>query len=203
MYRPYRRVCSALRGLVGSGGFGGGCCGCRPVLGGVSSVGGGGVVGCREYGSGWCRPSWGWCRRVGGRRCCVPVPDVWGWGLVVNGEEAPPWWGLLPVMVVRRCPTLPHSLGCSTIGAVGLSFRVRNGTGRFPHAMTAVTLSPCCGPGQCSRGASRVACYTIIHLLPQCAARRAAVVGGGLLGVNRIVDAHINWSPPPGGWVCV
>ena len=44
--------------------------------------------------------------------------------------------------VVRRCPTLPHSLGCSTIGAVGLSFRVRNGTGRFPHAMTAVTLLP-------------------------------------------------------------
>ena len=106
-------------------------------------------------------------------------------------------------MVVRRRPTLPHTPVCSTIGAVGLSFRVRNGTGRFPHAMTAVTLSPCCGPGQCSRVASRVACYTIIHLLPQCAARGAAVVGGGLLGVNRIVDAHIYWSPPPGGWVCV
>src|SRR5687767_11331012 len=44
--------------------------------------------------------------------------------------------------VVRRCPTLPHPVGCSTIGAVGLSFRVRNGTGRFPHAMTAVTLAP-------------------------------------------------------------
>jgi len=29
---------------------------------------------------------------------------------------------------------------CSTIGAEGLSFRVRNGTGRFPFAMTAVTL---------------------------------------------------------------
>ena len=25
---------------------------------------------------------------------------------------------------------------------MGLSFRVRNGTGRFPHAMTAVTLAP-------------------------------------------------------------
>ena len=46
------------------------------------------------------------------------------------------------VMYVRRCPTLPHPPGCSTIGAVGLSFRVRNGTGRFPHAMTAVTLLP-------------------------------------------------------------
>ena len=71
----------------------------------------------------------------------VPVPVPVGVGLVGKGEEAPPWWGLLPVLVVRRCPTLPHSLGCSTIGAVGLSFRVRNGTGRFPHAMTAVTLA--------------------------------------------------------------
>lgn len=44
--------------------------------------------------------------------------------------------------VVRRCPTLPHPHECSTIGAVGLSFRVRNGTGRFPHAMTTVTRSP-------------------------------------------------------------
>lgn len=51
------------------------------------------------------------------------------------------WLGPRP-MIVRRCPTLPHPPGCSTIGAVGLSFRVRNGTGRFPHAMTAVTLLP-------------------------------------------------------------
>jgi hypothetical protein len=51
-------------------------------------------------------------------------------------------WGVSTLMVVRRCPTLPHPPGCSTIGAVGLSFRVRNGTGRFPHAMTAVTLLP-------------------------------------------------------------
>ena len=42
---------------------------------------------------------------------------------------------------VRRCPTLPHPGGCSTIGAGGLSFRVRNGAGRFPSAMTAVTGS--------------------------------------------------------------
>ena len=44
-------------------------------------------------------------------------------------------------MCVRRRPTLPHRHQCSTIGAEGLSFRVRNGTGRFPFAMTAVTLS--------------------------------------------------------------
>ena len=35
-------------------------------------------------------------------------------------------------MFVRRCPTLPHRSQCSTIGAEGLSFRVRNVTGRFP-----------------------------------------------------------------------
>ena len=44
-------------------------------------------------------------------------------------------------MGVRRRPTLPPPLEGSTIGAEGLSFRVRNGTGRFPNAMTAVTMS--------------------------------------------------------------
>jgi hypothetical protein len=42
-------------------------------------------------------------------------------------------------LYVRRCPTLPPGLG-STIGADRLSFRVRDGTGRFPAAVTAVTL---------------------------------------------------------------
>ena len=41
--------------------------------------------------------------------------------------------------IVRRCPTLPHPPECSTIGAVRLSYRVRNGTGRFPNAMTTET----------------------------------------------------------------
>ena len=36
------------------------------------------------------------------------------------------------VVVLRRCPTLPHPPRCSTIGAVGLSFRVRNGCRAFP-----------------------------------------------------------------------
>lgn len=44
---------------------------------------------------------------------------------------------------VRLRPTLPHRHQCSTIGAEGLSFRVRNGTGRFPLAMTAETLWKC------------------------------------------------------------
>src|SRR5690606_22651857 len=39
----------------------------------------------------------------------------------------------------RRCPTLPPPPEGSTIGAGGLSFRVRNGTGRFPTAITTDT----------------------------------------------------------------
>ena len=38
---------------------------------------------------------------------------------------------------LRRCATLPCPLGHSTIAVPGLSFRVRNGTGRAPHAMSA------------------------------------------------------------------
>lgn len=44
---------------------------------------------------------------------------------------------------VRRRPTLPPRHQGSTIGAAGLSFRVRNETGRFPYAMAAVTLWRC------------------------------------------------------------
>ena len=36
-----------------------------------------------------------------------------------------------PCRVVRRRATLPHPVGCSTIAVPGLSFRVRNGTGRL------------------------------------------------------------------------
>ena len=45
----------------------------------------------------------------------------------------------------RRRPTLPHPDECSTIGAGGLSFRVRDGTGRSPSANTTdntIHLSP-------------------------------------------------------------
>ena len=42
---------------------------------------------------------------------------------------------------VRRRSTLPQGPPCSTIDAERLSFRVRNGTGRFPLAMAAETLS--------------------------------------------------------------
>ena len=46
----------------------------------------------------------------------------------------------LPVRVVRRRATLPHPVECSTIAVPGLSFRVRNGTGRLTWAMTAANL---------------------------------------------------------------
>ena len=42
--------------------------------------------------------------------------------------------------VFRRCPALPRGLPRSTIGAEGLNFRVRNGTGCFPLAMAAASL---------------------------------------------------------------
>jgi hypothetical protein len=46
------------------------------------------------------------------------------------------------LICVRRCPTFPPGLG-SIIGAGRLSFRVRDGSGRFPVAMSAVTLFTC------------------------------------------------------------
>ncbi len=49
-------------------------------------------------------------------------------------------------MCVRRCPTFPPGLG-SIIGAGRLSFRVRDGSGRFPVAISAVTLFSCVGAG--------------------------------------------------------
>ena len=41
---------------------------------------------------------------------------------------------------IRRRPTLPHSLPCSTIGAEELNFRVRNGNGWNLFAMTTENL---------------------------------------------------------------
>ena len=60
--------------------------------------------------------------------------------------------GAKPLSVLWRCPTLPHPPRCSTIGACGLSFQVRNGDWAFPrgydhHKMVqpVFTLSPLCG----------------------------------------------------------
>ena len=45
-----------------------------------------------------------------------------------------------PQHMKRRRATLPHPLKCSTIAVQGLSFRVRNGTGRLTLAMVAANL---------------------------------------------------------------
>ena len=59
--------------------------------------------------------------------------------------------------VLWRCPTLPQPIGCSTIGAAGLSFQVRNVCWAFPrccdhHKTMCSTLFPplclfACGGG--------------------------------------------------------
>ena len=54
--------------------------------------------------------------------------------------------GQRSLICVRRCPTFPPGLG-SIIGAGRLSFRVRDGSGRFPVAMSAVTLFGCVPKG--------------------------------------------------------
>ena len=86
------------------------------------------------------------------------------------------------VVCARWCPTLPHPGGCSTIGAVRLSFRVRDGSGRFPVAVTTETTT--WAVRQCS-------CDSVIRLPANTHTRMRMlcvwlVVG---LGVDRIVDA--------------
>ena len=52
-----------------------------------------------------------------------------------NGEGRHAVWLCRPsgFVVLWRCPTLPQPVGCSTIGAAGLSFQVRNGGWAFPR----------------------------------------------------------------------
>ena len=61
---------------------------------------------------------------------------------------------------------------------MGLSFRVRNGTGRFPHAMTAVTLAP--SPGVGGRGWEICGVTTVVLciLLWFCSLEQRALGGG-------------------------
>ena len=57
-------------------------------------------------------------------------------GLGVQESQKPPavsGWGLLG-RKIRRRPTLPQRSPCSTIGASGLNFRVRDGIGWCPTA---------------------------------------------------------------------
>ena len=74
-------------------------------------------------------------------------------------------------MCVRRCPTFPPGLG-SIIGAGRLSFRVRDGSGRFPAAVAAVTVvHPVVWVGVC------------------------LVVGCGVVCVEFVVAGNVSHSP--------
>ena len=78
----------------------------------------------------------GGCGFGEGRHGCVFVG-------VCGRTGAPLSCGGVPVRlfgVLWRCPTLPQPVGCSTIGAAGLSFQVRNGAGRFPGAVTTTSF---------------------------------------------------------------
>ena len=100
------------------------------------------------------------------------------------------------VVCARWCPTLPHPGGCSTIGAVRLSFRVRDGAGRFPVAVTTETTT--WAVRQCS-------CDSVIRLPADTRTRGACGWWTGL-GVDRIVDALrmlTRAHPPPTHAVCV
>ena len=57
--------------------------------------------------------------------CVVGVRKRWGLGTFCSKTP--------PRGVLWRCPTLPHPPRCSTIGACGLSFQVRNGGWAFPR----------------------------------------------------------------------
>ena len=88
-------------------------------------------------------------RTLGARAYVLLVPDIGKapWGVCSEG---------LPVRVMRRRATLPHPVECSTIAVPGLSFRVRNGTGRLTWAMTAANLLLY---GQTPRSAGLVAAW--------------------------------------------
>ena len=88
-------------------------------------------------------------RTLGARAYVLLVPDIGKapWGVCSEG---------LPVRVMRRRATLPHPVECSTIAVPGLSFRVRNGTGRLTWAMTAANLLLY---GQTTRSAGLVAAW--------------------------------------------
>ena len=90
------------------------------------------------------------------------------------------------VVVSWWCPALPYPGGCSTIGAGGLSFRVRYGAGRGSPAMTTRTGlvgAPTGHPGVwgvVSRWcACPVFCSRVSHARSCTGVVRTSVCGGG------------------------
>src|SRR5689334_12090654 len=56
-------------------------------------------------------------------------------------QKAPSLLGACPNLIGRR-PTLPHTRACSTIGAEGLNYRVRDGNGWDPLATVTQSRGP-------------------------------------------------------------
>src|ERR1700689_939262 len=48
--------------------------------------------------------------------------------------KTPVFWTGVSCCLIGQLPTLPHTRACSTIGAEGLNFRVRDGNGWDPFA---------------------------------------------------------------------
>ena len=130
------------------------------------------------------------------------VRAAYGWWLAACGYTAtgsapgvilvePP--GAERVVCARWCPTLPHPGGCSTIGAVRLSFRVRDGSGRFPVAVTTETTT-------WAVRFTVVSGTTLFGYPCDCPLQRTLCVVGGWVGCGpysgRLAHAY-SCSPPP------
>ena len=114
------------------------------------------------------------------------------------------WWhrGLSLRWLSWWCPALPYPGGCSTIGAGGLSFRVRYGAGRGSPAMTTRTglvgaPTGYCGPPGVGGGVPVVCVPRVLFSCPTPA--RAPVWCGPacVVGVGR---GPYSGRPPPWGW---
>ena len=113
---------------------------------------------------------------------CCWYENISNWPGAARGGSGP------VVVCARWCPTLPHPGGCSTIGAVRLSFRVRDGAGRFPVAVTTETTT--WAVRQCS--------YDSVIRLPADTRTRGVCGWWTGLGVDRIVDASLlPYRSPP------
>ena len=111
------------------------------------------------------------------------------------------WWhrGLSLRWLSWWCPALPYPGGCSTIGAGGLSFRVRYGAGRGSPAMTTRTglvgaPTGYCGPPGVGGGVPVVCVPRVLFSCPTPA--RAPVWCGPacVVGVGR---GPYSGRPPP------
>ena len=119
-----------------------------------------------------------------------PTNAVWA---TSGGSPGWPTWCCI-IRVVRRRPTLPQPRGCSTIGAVRLNFRVRNGTGCFPDAMAAVTRWNIVQPNTTGGCCSRTKQWT--RLLKTCSSKMCETsprpISTGRLGITAVHLRPIN-----------